>query len=165
MAQTCKFAFGFLVAATLLATQALALPAPMSDQELTDKSDLVAVVRVTSVTMTVATKDDKPGEVLPAYLAKLKLVDVKKGDAKPGDEVIVTWRAVPKDIVGPWAVEYYPGEEVLTHLVKKSGGVSYGSTWWNAKGDDIKAPESKALPTEPGQTFTPATEPDRRMPL
>jgi hypothetical protein len=42
---------------------------------------------------------------------------------------------------------------VLTHLVKKSGGVSYGSTWWNAKGDDIKAPESTELPETPGETF------------
>ena len=164
MAQTLKLAFGF-VAAVLLATQAMALPAPMSEQDLMDKSDLVAVVRVASVTLAAVTKDDKSGENLPVYLARLKLLDVKKGDAQPGDEIIVTWRAVPKDIVGPWAVFYYPGEEVLTHLVKKSGGVSYGSTWWNAKGDDIKAPDSTELPTEPGQTFTPAKEPDRRLPL
>ena len=87
-----------------------------------EKSDLVAVVRVVLGHLTVATKDEKTGEDLPAYLAKLKLLDVKKGDAKAGDEVLVTWRAVPKDIVGPWAVYYYPGEEVLTHLVKKSAG-------------------------------------------
>ena len=58
----------------------------------------------------------------------------------------MTWRAIPKDMVGPWAVYYYPGEVVLTHLVKRSGGVSYGSTWWNAKGDDVKAPENTDLP-------------------
>lgn len=165
MTKALKFALGCLASVVFAWSSALALPAPMSEQELMDKSDLVAVVRVQSVTMTVATKDDKSGEVLSAYLAKLKLLDVKKGDAKPGDEIIVTWRAVPKDIVGPWAVYYYPGEEVLTHLVKKSGGVSYGSTWWNAKGDDIKAPEGTDLPTEPGQTFTPPQEPDRKLPL
>jgi hypothetical protein len=137
----------------LLATPALALPAPMSEQELADKSDIIATVRVLSVSCTVVTKDDKTGEDLPVYLARLRLLEVKKGDAKKGDEILVTWRAVPKDIVGPWTDNYYPGEVVQTHLVKKSGGVSYGSTWWNAKGEDIKAPDNTELPTTPGETF------------
>jgi hypothetical protein len=147
------------------ATSALALPAPMSEQDLTDKSDLVATVRVLSVSCTSVKKDDKTGEALPSYLAKLRLVDVKKGDAKPGDEIIVTWRAVPKGVVGPWTVNYYPGEEVLTHLIKKSGGVSYGSTWWNAKGEDIKAPENTDLPSELGQTLVAPQEPQDDHPL
>ena len=84
---------------------------------------------------------------------------MKKGDAKKGDEILVTWRAIPKGIVGPWTVNYYPGEVVLTHLVKKSGGVSYGSTWWNAKGDDIKAPDNTELPTTPGETFDAPKDP------
>ena len=137
----------------LLATPALALPAPMSEQELMDKSDLVATVRVLSVSCTVVTKDDKTGEDLPAYLAKLRLLEAKKGDVNKGDEILVTWRAIPKGIVGPWTVNYYPGEVVLTHLVRRSGGVSYGSTWWNAKGEDIKAPDNTELPTTPGETF------------
>ena len=41
------------------------------------------------------------GEDLPGYLAKLKVMEVKKGDVKPGEEVLVTWRAVPKDVAGP----------------------------------------------------------------
>ena len=149
----------------LLATPALALPAPLSEQELTDKSDLVATVRVLSVSCTVVTKDDKTGEDLPAYLARLRLLEVKKGDAKKGDEVLVTWRAIPKGIVGPWTVNYYPGEVVLTHLVKKSGGVSYGSTWWNAKGEDIKQPENTELPTSAGETFDAPKEPADQHPL
>jgi hypothetical protein len=60
---------------------ALALPAPMSDQDLMDTSDLVALVRVLSVTCTTVTKDEQTGEELPGYLAKLKLLEVKKGDA------------------------------------------------------------------------------------
>jgi hypothetical protein len=145
----CLLALGLV----LLATPALALPAPMSEQELTDKSDLIATVRVLSVSCTVVTKDDKTGEDLPVYLARLRLLEVKKGDAKKGDEILVTWRAVPKGIVGPWTVNYYPGEVVQTHLVKKTGGVSYGSTWWNAKGEDIKAPDNTELPTNAGETF------------
>jgi hypothetical protein len=143
----------------ILATPALALPAPMSDQELLDKSDLVAVVQVLSVTCTTVTKDDATGEDLPGYLAKMKLIDVKKGDAKPGEEVLVTWRAVPTKIVGPWTVNYYPGEVVETHLTKRSGGVAYASTWWNAKGEDVTKPSSTALPSTPGESVTPSVKP------
>src|SRR5262245_19281202 len=99
------------IALALTAGPARALPTPMSDQELMEKSDLVALVRVLNVTCTSITKDDATGEELPSYLATLQVREVKKGDAKRGDEVIVTWRAVPKSIVGPWAVYYYPGEE------------------------------------------------------
>jgi hypothetical protein len=148
-----------------VATPALALPAPMSEEELMDKSDLVALVRVLSVTCTSIVKDEQTGEDLPGYLAKLKVMEVTKGDVKQGEEVLVTWRAVPKGIVGPWTVYYYPGEEMVTHLTKRSGGVSYASTWWNAKGDDVKAPETRDLPTTPGETVVPPEEPVKRMPL
>jgi hypothetical protein len=74
-------------------TPALALPAPMSEQELVDKSDIVAVVRVLSVSCTAITKDEKTGQELPAYLAKVRLIEVKKGDAQKGDDILVTWRA------------------------------------------------------------------------
>jgi len=135
-----------------LALPALALPAPMSDDELTEKSDLVALVRVLSVTCTSAAKDPKTGQILPGYLAKLQVLDVKKGDAKRGDDVLVTWRTVPKGALGPWAVAYYPGEEVWTHLTKRSGGVTYASTWWNAKGEPVKEPETTELPVQIGFT-------------
>ena len=153
------------VSLVLMAGSALALPAPMSEQELTDKSDLVALVRVLSVTCTTITKDEATGEELPSYLANLKVIEVKKGEAKKGDEVIVTWRAVPKAIVGPWTVYYYPGEEVVTHLTKRSGGVSYASTWWNAKGDDVKAPDTRDLPVTPGESVVATPEKQTQTPL
>ena len=143
--------FSLLVLCTL-AQPALALPAPMSDAELTEKSDLVALVRVLSVTCTSVKKDEQTGEALPGYLAKLQVLEVKKGDAKPGAEVLVTWRTVPKGALGPWAVAYYPGEEVWTHLTKRSGGVTYASTWWNAKGKPVKEPETTDLPVQIGFT-------------
>jgi hypothetical protein len=68
-----------LVLTALIAAPAQALPAPMSEQKLNDKSDLVAVVRVNTVICTAVTNDEATGEELPAYLAKLKLVEVKKG--------------------------------------------------------------------------------------
>jgi hypothetical protein len=147
------------------AVPAYALPAPMSDLELMEKSDLVARVRVLSVTCTSVTKDEQTGEELPGYLARLKVLETKKGDAQKGDEVLVTWRAVPTGLTGPWAVYCYPGEEVWTHLVKRSGGASYATTWWNAKGDDLKAPDTRDLPTVPGETVVATPEEQQRTPL
>jgi hypothetical protein len=147
------------------AVPAFALPAPMSEQELVEKSDVVALVRVLSVTCTSVTQDATSGEELPGYLARLQVLESKKGGAKEGDEVLVTWRAVPKDVAGPWTVYYYPGEEVWTHLTVRSGGVSYASTWWNAKGDDVKAPDTRDLPTRPGETVVPRPEPQQQTPL
>jgi hypothetical protein len=126
----------------------------MSDEELVEKSDLVALVRVLSVACTSLTKDDRTGEELPGYLATLQVLEVKKGDVKPGDEVLVTWREIPTGVLGPWVVRYYPGEEVWTHLTKRSGGVTYATTWWNAKGTPIKPAEITELPTVVGQTVT-----------
>jgi hypothetical protein len=89
---------GLFFVATLAALPALALPAPMSEQELMDKSDLVALVRVLAVTCTSVTQDPNTGEDLPGYLAQLKVLEVKKGDAKPGEEVLVTWRPSPRTL-------------------------------------------------------------------
>ena len=58
----------------LAATTAFAIPAPMSDAELVEKSDLVALVRVLSVACTSLTKDETTGEELPGYLATLQLL-------------------------------------------------------------------------------------------
>src|SRR5262245_12750975 len=102
----CFLRWAGMLLLAFIASPALALPAPMSDQELMEKSNLVALVRVLSVTCTSLTKDEATGEELPSYLATLQVREVKKGDAKKGDEVIVTWRAVPKSIVGPWTVYY-----------------------------------------------------------
>jgi hypothetical protein len=136
----------------LIATAALALPAPMGDAELEADSDLVALVRVMSVTCTSITKDPMTGEQLPGYLAKLRVIEAKKGDVRPGGEVLVTFRAVPQGALGPWTVYYYPGEEVWTHLIKRAGGVTYATTWWNAKGKAVKPPETKELPTKVGES-------------
>ena len=156
---------GLLAVACLAALPALALSAPMTEAELMQKSDVVALMRVLSVTCTSITKDAQTGEDLPGYLATLRVIEVKKGEVKPGEEVLVTWRAVPKNLAGPWAVYYYPGEEMVTHLTKRSGGVSYASTWWNAKGDDTKSPDSRDLPTTPGETVVSRPEPTPQTPL
>jgi hypothetical protein len=149
----------------LCAAPAFALPAPMSEQDLLEKSDLVALVRVLSVTCTSVTQDERTGEELPGYLARLQVLESKKGDAEKGQEVLVTWRAVPENVAGPWAVYYYPGEEVWTHLARRSGGASYASTWWNAKGDDVKVPDTRDLPLTPGDTVVAKPERLPQTPL
>jgi hypothetical protein len=157
--------FGLLALVLLAPIAALALPALMSEQELMDKSDLVVLVRVLAVTCTSVTQDPNTGEDLPGYLAQLKVLEVKKGDAKPGEEVLVTWRAIPENVAGPWTVYYYPGEEMVTHLTKRSGGATYASTWWNAKGDDVKSPDTRELPTTPGETVGQTPEAKPQTPL
>ena len=143
-----------------IAVPALALPAPMSNAQLVEKSTFVGVVRVQSVTCTAVTPSKEAGDELQHYLAKLEVVEVKKGDVKPGDTLLVTWRTIPRGLVGGnWSVNYYPGEEVMTHLVKGADDATYKSTWWNAKGQDIKEPPSTKLPTQPGETFVPPKVP------
>ena len=161
----CSLLSALCLSLALMTGPARAVPAPMSEQELMEKSDLIALIRVLAVTCTSIVKDEQTGEELPGYLATLKILEVRKGEVKQGEQVLVTWRAIPKGILGPWAVYYYPGEEVVTHLTKRSGGASYASTWWNAKGDDVKAPDSRDLPTTPGETVVPTPEPVKRLPL
>jgi hypothetical protein len=134
----------------VIVTPALALPAPMSDDELLAKSDLVALVRVLSVTCTAVTKDKMTGQDLPGYSAKVELMEVIKGDEAKGGDVTITFHEIPKGLLGPWSVFYYPGEMVWTHLVRD--GEAYTTTWWNGRGDLVSKAVITKLPTKPGET-------------
>lgn len=134
----------------LLAGPALALPAPMSKQELLSKSDLVALVWIKSVTCVSVTKDQGTGEELPSYSAQAELMEVIKGEEVKGDTVTLTFHAIPKGLLGPWTVYYYPGELVWTHLTGKDG--QYTTTWWNGRGTLASKAVITELPTAPGKT-------------
>jgi hypothetical protein len=134
----------------LLAGPALALPAPMSKAELLLKSDLVALVRIKSVTCVSVTKDERTGEDLPSWSAEAELIEVIKGDDVKGDTVAITFHAIPTGLLGPWTVYYYPGEMVWTHLVGKDG--YYTTTWWNGRGTLVSKAVIDTLPTTPGET-------------
>jgi len=136
----------------LMAQPALAVPAPMSKSELLAKSDLVALVRILAVTCTSVDKDPQSGEDLPSYRAKAELIEVIKGDEMKGDEIAITFHAIPKGILGPWTVYYYPGEMVWTHLIKKDG--AYTTTWWNGRGNVIEKAMITDLPTKDGETVS-----------
>jgi hypothetical protein len=129
---------------------AAALPAPMSDSELLHKSDLVALIRVLAVTCTGVSKDERSGEALPSWSADVELIEVLKGEEAKGDDVTVTFHAIPKGILGPWSVYYYPGEMVWTHLVRD--GDAYTTTWWNGRGDVVSKAVITTLPIKPGET-------------
>lgn len=134
----------------LSAGPALALPAPMSKEELLLNSDLVALVRIKSVTCVSVTKDERTGERLPSWSARAELIEVIKGEDVKGDTVTINFQAVPSGLLGPWTVYYYPGEMVWTHLVGKDG--DYTSTWWNARGTVVSKAVIDTLPTKPGET-------------
>jgi hypothetical protein len=131
---------------------AFALPAPMSQEQLLEKSDLVALVRIKSVTCVSVSKDEPTGEELPSYSARAELIEVIKGEDVKGDSVNISFHAIPTGLLGPWTVYYYPGEMVWTHLVGKNG--SYTTTWWNGRGNVIEKAAITELPTVPGQTVS-----------
>jgi hypothetical protein len=139
----------FLVVA-VLAGPVTALPAPMSQEELLSKSDLVALVRVLSVTCVSVSKDERTGEDLPSYSARVELMEVIKGEEAKADDVTISFHAIPTGMLGPWSVYYYPGEMVWTHLVGKDG--DYTTIWWNGRGTLVNKAVVTELPTTPGET-------------
>jgi hypothetical protein len=143
-------AFGLILVLLLVATPALALPAPMSDAELLTKSDLVALVRVLSVTCTSITHDDFTKQDVRNYSATVELMEVIKGDQAKGGDVNITFHEIPKGLLGPWSVFYYPGEMVWTHLVADGG--AFTTTWWNGRGQLVSKAVITKLPTTPGET-------------
>ena len=140
----------FFLLLSFLTGPVFALPAPMSDDELLAKSDLVALIRVLSVTCTGVAKDERTGEALPGYKANAEVMEVIKGDVAKGDDVSITFHAVPTHMLGPWTVYYYPGEMVFTHLVKDGDG--YTTTWWNGRGKLVNKAVITDLPTKAGET-------------
>jgi len=133
-----------------LGSPAVALPAPMPESELLSKSDLVALIRVLSVTCTSVSEDPQTGESLPSYSATAELIYVTKGDETMGDDIKLDFHAIPRGLLGPWTVFYYPGEMVYTHLIGKDG--SYTTTWWNGRGSVVSKAVITELPTSPGET-------------
>jgi hypothetical protein len=133
-----------------LSSPAAALPAPMSESELLSESDLVALIRVLSVTCTSVNKDPRTGEELPSYSATAELMYVTKGDEMMGHDITLNFHVIPSGMAGPWTVFYYPGEIVYTHLVGKDG--VYTTTWWNGRGSVVSKALITDLPTKPGDT-------------
>jgi hypothetical protein len=139
-----------VVALAAFAGGALALPVPMPKGDLLLKSDLVALVRIWSVTCDSVTKDPQTGEMLPNWSANAQLIEVIKGNEAKGDTVTLLFHAVPSGSPDQRTVHYYPGEMVWTHLVRQDDG--YTTTWWNGRGNVVDKAVITELPTKPGQT-------------
>ena len=142
---------GLLLLLLAAATPASALPAPMSD------ADLLAQERSRGARARAVghLHRDHPGRflqarTLPSYSAKVELIEVIKGDVAKGDDVTITFHEIPKGLLGPWSVFYYPGEMVWTHLVKD--GKDYTTTWWNGRGEVVHKAVITTLPTKPGES-------------
>ena len=79
------------------------------------------------------------------------MVEVKKGDVKPGEEVLVTWRAVPKDVNGPWTVYYYPARRWLP-ISPSERRRELRLDLVERQGRRYQSPDTRDLPTTPGET-------------
>jgi hypothetical protein len=146
------FTFACLLGAVLFAVPAAAVPAPKSEAQLIEESDVVALVRVLAVTCIAEWIDEQTGETLHGYSADLEVLEAKKGNVAKGDILRVGFRDLPTGILGPWSVFYYPGEEVWTHLQRDDGGSAYTTTWWNARGQTLRPADATDLPTRVGAT-------------
>jgi hypothetical protein len=143
----------FVVAGVVLVLGAgptRAMPPPLPPEELERRSDLVVEVRVLEVVCMDALRYGPNKEEVAAatYQARLEILGVKKGEVAVGEAAIVQWTE-SAFVGGQKPVAYYPGEEVLTHLVWKPDERVYSTTWWNAK-YMLKGPaKGKELPKCP----------------
>lgn len=155
MSRTAIFLLALSLAAPAFA-QAPEPPPPMSEEKLMSESDLVALLRIEEVTAIGATVEMPVMKPLMAYQAKAEVVEVKKGDAKPGDTVTIEFNEIPEGVMTAYSAVYYPGEEVWTHL--RTRGPNYRNTWWNTRGKLVTPSPIRQLPQAPGQTVTAPAE-------
>jgi hypothetical protein len=100
----------------------------MAPQQLVSASDLVALVRVLTVTCLGVTQLRQ--ECLRSYRAKLGVLKVRKGRLRRFDVISVDWREQPRDIPGYGWVAYRPDGMGWTRLIWRDG--EWKPTWWNA---------------------------------
>ena len=120
-----------------------ALPAPLSKEQLLRESTVIARVKVIGVA--------KVGYVKNAikYQAWLKIIKPIKGEVIVNDTIIVTWHRFDKKLIGSWAIDYYPDEELITYLIWDRDEKSYKNISWNSV-DKIQSSDKK-LPTNDGE--------------
>ena len=151
-----------VVTATLLASVGLATPSlhaalpPVPEQELVDRSELVALVTVQSIQLDhCRTNGPRKSCFFDAVLRIDKVVKGKFGVGKTlsyGWDV-TQWVGPGHAPPGPWnnQVTFSPCEKAKVYLTKTPEG-AWTATAWNGKislgGPDVPADE---LPTNPGQ--------------
>lgn len=137
------FFLPLIISINLYTVTSNALPAPLSNEQLLKQSDIIAKVKVIGVA--------KIGYVNNAikYQAWLKILKSIKGDVIINDTIIVTWHRFDKKLIGSWAIDYYPDEELITYLIWDRDEKSYKNISWNSA-DKIQLSDKK-LPTNDGE--------------
>ena len=132
--------------------ESFALPAPLSAKQLYEQSDIIAKVKVLGV---VKVKNKVAGTENEynsnKYQAWLKMLQVTKGNVQNNHTIIVTWNRANKKMLGSWEVNYYPNEELITHLVWDDLEKTYKTLSWNSA-KRIKSSQNK-LPTKDEVSF------------
>ncbi len=103
--------------------KAIALPAPISKEELLKNSDIYAKIKVLGVMRV----DDQTYSSNPTqtqnnyaevYQAWVQLLEIYKGEYKIRDTIIVRWQVDKHGLIGSWFVPLANGEEVTIYLKK-----------------------------------------------
>ncbi len=142
-----------VLGASLTTGRVEAIPPPMSAADLVKKSDVIATVRVLGVACTRTEMLQRTGEALPVWQAWVQIVEVDKGSCKKGDTLLIEWKDISRKLLGPWKVDYFPGEVVQTHLHWNPEQRVYTTTWWNAKNKPIEKAPANVLPRKPGEVL------------
>ena len=132
-----------------LVMKCFALPAPLSSEELYQQSDVIAKVKVLGVVKVEEPKATSQHET-DKYQAWLKVLQVIKGKIHNNYTIIVTWNRVHKKMIGGWEVNYYPNEELITHLIWDEQNKTYKTLSWNSA-EITKPSTNKLLPTDIGK--------------
>ena len=139
------------VAALSFGRWGMAVPPLKTPEEVERESDVIAKVRVLAVVCTGDAVFPDTEARSPTYQAWLQVLKVRKGAVREGQTVLVGWQDIPKTVLGPWKVDYFSGEEVVTHLKWDATRRAYVTTWLNAKGKPTRPPDVRSLPARAGQ--------------
>ncbi len=122
-----KFLLFFIfISSSLYTIESNALPAPLSNEQLNQQSDLIAKVNVLGVT--------RVGYTHKAikFQAWLQIIKTIKRKAQINDTILVTWYRFDKKLIGSWEIAYYPGEKLITYLVWDNKEKAYKNLSWNS---------------------------------
>ncbi len=122
-----KFLLFFIfISSSLYTIESNALPAPLSNEQLNQQSDLIAKVNVLGVTRVGYTHK------VIKFQAWLQIIKTIKGKAQINDTILVTWYRFDKKLIGSWEIAYYPGEKLITYLVWDNKEKAYKNLSWNS---------------------------------
>jgi hypothetical protein len=103
----------------------LALPKPLSQQELFEKSDVIIKGKVIKI------DEVENNNIYEKYTARIQILEVIKGDISNTDIISVFWKKYKKKLLGNWYIEYALGEVIETHLIWDQEEKMFKTISWN----------------------------------